>query len=170
MQIIKYKLGSITSSKNYRSIAISSLILKIIDWVFLLLYGSSFNLSDLQFAYQAGCSTTMCTWAVLETVDYFMKNRSEVYTCAMDMTKAFDLTLHSVLFKKMLAAGFPAIFLRLFIHIYMNQVANVRWNSELSSTFTITNGVRQGAVLSAILYCFYCEGLFTLLKKRRSGC
>ena len=88
----------------------------------------------------------------------------------MDMNKAFDLTLHSVLFKKMLAAGFPAIFLRLFIHIYMNQVANVRWNSELSSTFTITNGVRQGAVLSAILYCFYCEGLFTLLEQRRSGC
>ena len=100
--IIEDKLGSITSSKNYRSIAISSLILKIIDWVFLLLYGSSFNLSDLQFAYQAGCSTTMCTWAVLETVDYFMKNGSEVYTCAMDMTKAFDLTPHTVSLKNCL--------------------------------------------------------------------
>ena len=34
----------------------------------------------------------------------------------------------------------------------------------------MTNGVRQGAVLSAIAYCFYCEDLFTLLKNRRSGC
>ena len=32
--IIKDKLGSISSSKNYRSIAISSIILKLFDWVF----------------------------------------------------------------------------------------------------------------------------------------
>ena len=168
--IIKDKLGSITSSKNYRSIAISSLILKLIDWIFLMLFGVNFNLNDLQFAYQAGSSTTMCTWAVIETVDWFMKNGSEVFTCAMDMTKAFDLTLHSLLFKKMMKAGFSLIFLRLFVFIYINQVANVRWNGEFSDVFPMTNGVRQGAVLSAIAYCFYCEDLFSLLEQRRSGC
>ena len=82
--IIKDKLGSINVSKNYRSIAISSLILKLIDWVFLILFGTSFRLNDFQFAYQAGCSTTMCTWAVVETVDYFLRNGSEVFSCAMD--------------------------------------------------------------------------------------
>ena len=112
----------------------------------------------------------MCTWAVVETVDYFLRNGSEVFSCAMDMTAAFDLTLHSLLFRKMLKAGFPPVFLRLFIFIYMQQVANVKWDSEYSSLFKMTNGVRQGAVLSAIAYCFYCEDLFTLLKKRRAGC
>ena len=34
----------------------------------------------------------------------------------------------------------------------------------------MTNGVRQGAVLSAIAYCFYCEDIFSLLKTRRTGC
>ena len=91
--IIKDKLGSINISKNYRSIAISSILLKLIDWIFILLFGINFGLNDFQFAYQAGCSTTMCTWAVLETVDWYLKNGSEVFTCAMDMTKAFDLTL-----------------------------------------------------------------------------
>lgn len=43
--IIKNKLGSISSSKNYRSIAISSIILKLFDWVFLLLFGCTFNLN-----------------------------------------------------------------------------------------------------------------------------
>ena len=32
------------------------------------------------------------------------------------------------------------------------------------------NGVRQGAILSALAYCFYCEELFSLLQRRRSGC
>ena len=82
----------------------------------------------------------------------------------MNMTKAFDLTLHSLLFRKMVKSGFPVIFIRLFIYIYMNQTANVRWNSEISSAFPMTNFCRQGAVLSAIAYCFYCEELFAILK------
>ena len=168
--IIKDKLGSISISKNYRSIAISSILLKLIDWIFIILFGVHFSLNDFQFAYQAGCSTTMCTWAVLETVDLFLKNGSEVFSCAMDMTAAFDLTLHSLLFRKMISAGFPAIFIRVFIFIYVNQIANVRWNGDISTAFTMTNGCRQGAVLSAIAYCFYCEELFAILKRRRTGC
>ena len=65
--IIKDKLGSINSSKNYRSIAISSLILKMFDWIVILLFGETLGLHDLQFAYQPG---KMCTYAVLETTDY----------------------------------------------------------------------------------------------------
>ena len=34
----------------------------------------------------------------------------------------------------------------------------------------MTNGCRQGAILSAIAYCFYWEDLFTLLKQKRAGC
>ena len=35
--------------------------------------------------------------------------------------------------------------------IYINQVANVRWNGMFSDIFSMKNGVRQGAVLSASL-------------------
>ena len=168
--IIKDKLGSINSSKNYRSIAISSLILKLLDWIIILLFGSSLGLHDLQFAYQPGISGNMCTYAVLETIDYFLRHGSEVFMCTMDMTKAFDMTVHSILFSKMLKAGVSPIFLRLLIFTYSEQFANVRWNGEISSVFTMHNGVRQGAVLSALAYCFYCEDLFRLLEQRRSGC
>ena len=84
--LVKDKLGSISSSKNYRSIALSSLVLKLIDWIILTLFGSSLGLDELQFAYQQGCSTTMCTWSVVETISYFMRNGSDVFSCCMDMT------------------------------------------------------------------------------------
>ena len=138
------------------------------DFLFILHIISSYN--DLQFAYQPGISGNMCTWAVLETVDYFLRNNSEVFMCTMDMTKAFDVTVHSKLFTKMLKAGLSTIFLRLLIFIYTEQFANVRWNDEISSIFSMHNGVRQGAVLSALAYCFYCEELFSLLERKRSGC
>ena len=168
--LVKDKLGDTQSSKNYRSVAISSILLKLIDWVIILLEGSSLGLNELQFAYQAGCSTVMCTWAALETVDYFLKNGSEVFSCATDMSKAFDLTLHSLMFTKMIDAGLSPIFVRLMIFIYSHQVANVRWNGDLSSNFTVRNGCGQGKVLAAIAYCMYCEELFSILKRKRSGC
>ena len=168
--LIKDKLGSLNDSKNYRSIAMSSLILKLLDWIILLLFGSSLGVDHLQFAYQPGSSTTMCTWAAVETINYFMRNGTEVYTCLMDMTKAFDLVRHSLLFKKLVAAGLSVIFVRLLLFIYMNQYANVRWNGSLSDIFSIKNGVRQGAILSGILYCFYTNDLFTILRRKRTGC
>ena len=119
--IIKDKLGSINSSRNYRSIAISSLTLKIFDWLLLDLFGASLGLDELQFAYQSGCSTVMCTWSVLETISYFARNGSDVFVCCMDMSKAFDTVRHSILFRKLMKVGISSIFLRLLIFIYVNQ-------------------------------------------------
>ena len=168
--IIKDKLGSISSSKNYRSIAMSSLVLKLLDWVILLLFGDSLGVDQLQFAYQTRASTTMCTWTAIETISYFMRKGSEVFTCMMDMTKAFDLVRHSTLFKKLISAGLSVIFVRVLIFIYKHQVANVRWNGMFSGLFSMKNGVRQGAVLSAIFYCIYMNDLFKTLRKSRLGC
>ena len=168
--LVKDKLATLNDSKNYRSIAMSSLILKLLDWIILLLFGVSLGVDELQFAYQPGSSTSMCTWAAVETIDYFMRNGTEVYTCLMDMTKAFDLVKHSLLFKKLIDAGLSVIFVRLLLFIYMNQFANVRWNGEYSSMFSVKNGVRQGAILSGILYCFYTNDLFSLLRSNTTGC
>ena len=49
-------------------------------------------------------------------------------------------------------------------------MADVKWNEKKSKKFRMTNGCRQGAILSAIACCFYCEELFSLLRRRRAGC
>ena len=87
-----------------------------------------------------------------------------------DCTKAFDLVLHSKLFQKLIDAGLPPIIVRVLIHIYQNQTANVRWKNDTSYKFSIKNGVRQGAVLSPIIFCFYVNNLFLKLRQSRSGC
>ena len=93
-----------------------------------------------------------------------------MYCCLMDMSKAFDLVKHSILFKKFISAGLSVIFIRLLIFIYINQFANIRWNNSFSSFFSMTNGVRQGAILSGFAYCFYMNDLFSKLRKNKSGC
>ena len=83
--IVKDKLADVTNSNNYRSIAISSLVMKIFDWVIILAFSKHLKFDDLQFAYQANVSTSMCTWTAVETISYFLRNGSDVFTCLMDM-------------------------------------------------------------------------------------
>ena len=83
----------------------------------------------------------------------------------MDMTKAFDLVVHSKLLRKLLDAAMPAVVVRL-----LTQFASVRWAGVFSGTFSLLNGCKQGAVLSAIAYCVNVNGLFETLQKNRSGC
>ena len=49
--IVKDKLGEICSSNNYRSIAISSLILKVFDWVIIILNRDQMKTDELQFGF-----------------------------------------------------------------------------------------------------------------------
>ena len=86
------------------------------------------------------------------------------------MTKAFDLVRHSSLFRKLIQAGLSIIFVRLLLFVYTMQHANVRWNGQVSDFFSLCNGVRQGGIISAILYCFYVNELFQLLREQGYGC
>ena len=59
--IVKDKLGDLCSSANYRSIAISSLILKLLDWIVINLYGHLLKCDDFQFGFQEQSSTSLCS-------------------------------------------------------------------------------------------------------------
>ena len=168
--IVKDKLADLCSSKNYRSIVISSLILKLLDWVILLNYGHLLKNNDFQFGFQKLSNTSLCSWMVYETIDQYLRHGSTVYGCLLDCTKAFDTVEHSRLFQKLLDSGVPPIIIRLLICIYRNQAANVQWKGMVSEDFLIRNGVRQGAVISPIFFSFYMDNLFDRLKNSGSGC
>ena len=82
--IIKAKLGDRTSSDKYRSIAISSIILKVFELVILSVFEEYLQLAELQFWYQREVSTAMCTWLAVETILHFLRNGCEVYSCLID--------------------------------------------------------------------------------------
>ena len=121
------------------------MIIKLFGWVIILLYQDNLRLDVLQFNYQLNynCSTSMCSWMAIETIDYFLRNNSEVFICTMDMTKAFDNVNHSKLFQKLLQRDFPPIMIRFLMYVYEIQVATVKWNNCYSMEFNIKNGVKQ---------------------------
>ena len=74
------------------------------------------------------------------------------------------------LFRKLKARKFPSVFLRLIIFIYLNQSCFIRWNSVESDSFSVKNGVRQGAILSPSLFCVYLDTLLSCLRDAGVGC
>ena len=136
----------------------------------LLSYEHLIKSNDFQFGFQSQSTTSLCSWVMYETIDQYVRKGSVVYGCLLDCTKAFDTVQHSTLFTKLLEASMPPIVVRLLIFVYRKQMANVRWKSSYSDVFPIRNGVRQGAIASPVLFCFYMDALFKQLKNCGSGC
>ena len=88
----------------------------------------------------------------------------------MDMSKAFDMVEWGELFTTLLDRKVDCIYLRLMLFIYRNQSCDVKWCGEHSQRFTVSNGVRQGAVSSAFLFSVYIDELLLILRRSRLGC
>ena len=54
--------------------------------------------------------------------------------------------------------------------MYTEQTCKVKWNKALSESFSIVNGVRQGAVLSPSLFSLYIDKLLISLETSGYGC
>ena len=97
------------------------------------------------------------------------KNGS-VFTCFLDASKAFDRVNHSLLFDKLCVRGVPFYLIRLLVYWYEHQRMCVRWGGVYSSSFTVTNGVRQGGILSPYLFNVYVDDLSVKLNSCHVGC
>lgn len=171
ISIPKNPRGDLCSSDNYRGIALSSAIAKLFDIIVLNRYGSShLSTSELQFAYKTKHSTSMCTFVLKEIIHYYWSKQSNVFTCFVDASKAFDKVSFEMLFLLLLKKNIPAPFVRLIFDGYLRQKLSAVWNQAKSGNFCVANGVRQGAVLSAILYIVYTDELLERLQKIGAGC
>ena len=97
-------------------------------------------------------------------------NGSNVFGCFLDASKAFDRVCHLTLFNKLLERNLPPAIVRLLFSWYSDQKSSVLWNKSLSHKFSVSNGVRQGGVLSPILFIVYIDDLLTRLESKAIGC
>jgi Reverse transcriptase (RNA-dependent DNA polymerase) len=85
----------------------------------------------------------------------------------LDASKAFDRVEYGKLFQLLLDRNLPPQIIRLLLNMYTNQQVRVLWNGVYSLSFSVSNGVKQGAIISPILFCVYLDAL--LVKSREAG-
>ena len=170
VSIPKDTRGNLLTSDNYRGIALCSALSKVVDYFILGKYSDDLQSSNLQFAYKKDHSTTMCTAVLKEVVSHYNSNGSNVFACSLDATKAFDRVNYVKLFNLLLERNLPGVIIRLLFDSYSRQFVHTRWNSALSDPIPMENGVKQGGVLSPILFCIYFDELLKRIERTGIGC
>ena len=168
--IPKSKLNSLSDSNNYRAIALSSLLCKLLDACIITKQSKVFQSHDLLFAYKSDHSTVQCVSMIREIVSYYKSKSTHVFMCMLDASKAFDKVNLLLLFKKLRLKGMCPLILRFIIKMYINQCIQVKWNNLKSEKCSISNGVKQGGVMSPLLFNLYVQDLIDCLDNQGLGC
>ena len=132
-------------------------------------FNDYFVTSPLQFGFKKSMCTTLCTGLVKNIAAHYMTHGSPVYSCLLDASKAFYLVDHSLLFQQLLDRNTPGLLVHFLITWYSSQSCIVSWDGSVSTPFSISNGVRQGGVLSSVLFTVYMD-ILNMLKDYGVGC
>jgi hypothetical protein len=83
-----------------------------------------------------------------------------IFACFIDFTKAFDNVQHDKLIKILKDKNIDSRDIRIISNLYWNQTAKIKVDDEFSDEIKIKKGVRQGCVLSPLLFNIYSEAIF----------
>jgi hypothetical protein len=170
ISIPKNTKGSLSTSDNYRGISLCNALTKVLDLIIIEKYHSIINSSSLQYGFKEKHSTVMCTTVFKEIIQYYNDRGTDVYCCFLDATKAFDRIHFGTLFKLLISRKLPGVILRILFDLYNRQTVQANWQDTKSDAFNVLNGVRQGAILSPLLFCIYIDVLLARLKENGVGC
>ena len=128
--IIPIQKGSkvhLSDSDKYRSIAISTILGKILDHIIIVKQSDALTTSQHQHGFKANYSTVLCSTMVIETVQYYTENGARpVYVLLIDASIAFDKFAFNVLFNELRDRAVCPRIIKLLYFMYTNQSCSVK--------------------------------------------
>ena len=132
-------------------------------------YGISTKIHPLQGGFRPGYSCLHTAFIFQETISHLREQKKKVYVALLDVKKAFDTVWHTGLFHKLQKVGITGQALDFIKQWYDHSMCLVLWNGKPSRTINISQGVKQGGVLSPLLYSLYVNDLLVELENSGLG-
>ena len=148
------KKGDMQECKNYRGIMLLSVPGKVLNRIILdrLKTGVDAKLRDHQagFRKDRSCTDQIATLRII--VEQSMEWDSSLYINFVDYEKAFDSLDRDTLWKLLQHYGIPEKFISLIRSSYEDMACRVIHAGQLTDSFMVKTGVRQGCLLSPFLF------------------
>lgn len=118
------------------------------------------NLPDgLQTAYCKGMACSDAIFFTQEVVLSYLHNGASPLLAMYYLEKAYDSVEHCVLLEKLLEVGVGGRIWQIIADWYSSAESGVRLSLAFSRSFSISQGVRQGSVLSPLLFLIVMDSL-----------
>ena len=93
-------------------------------------------------------------------IDKYVHNHNEkIYACFVDFKKAFDSVWHDGLLNKLLQIDVGGSFYNLIKSLYHNSSCSIKIAQKQTRSFRYARGVRQGCIISPLLFKLYINDL-----------
>ena len=168
--IVKSKCGDLSSKDNYRPISLSTVISKLFEQIIIFKLENLLYTTDNQFAFKKSHSTEMCVFALKQVIFEYNKYDTPIFACFLDIKKAFDRINNDTMLNILRLRNFPEFIIRILEYWFKNQVFYIKWQNAMSSSFQPTCGLRQGSILSPVLFNLYIDNLSVDLNNSGVGC
>ena len=155
-----HKSGSQTDPFNYRGISIGSALGKLLSIILnnrlIHFIMKKKLLSMTQIGFLKDSCTADHVYTLKTIIDKFIKsNKKPLYVCFVDFKKAFDTIWHSGLLYKLLKNEISGHLYRIIKDMYSKVRCRVKTTEGLTEAVKSDIGVRQGDVLSPLLFNLY---------------
>ena len=168
---IKDPKGNATESANYRPVMQSSCLLKLFEIHLLEILSEKLVFNSRQFGFRKNTSTTDACLILKETIyNYIASKKGRVYCLFVDLSKAFDNVDHFQLGQLLLQRNIPPDIVLFLLHYLRNQEARIVWNGEMGEYIHVEKGVRQGGILSPLLFKLYIDDVLNEISAGDDGC
>ena len=150
---------------NYRGISLLNGIAKIFSAILnnrIMLHMKD-RFSNVQFGIRPNMRTADSLF-LFETLinKYFNLLKKPIYSCFIDLRKAFDSVWRNGLFSKLQSSGIGSKTMKIIRGMYTNTKSSLKRTEGITDYFTINRGVRQGDSLNPTLSKIYINDMTEL--------
>lgn len=157
------------TAEDFRGITVNTILSKIFEGC-LLEYFTNIKTSDRQLGFKSNLGCNDAFHYVQKTIKYFVDKKTTINIGVIDLRRAFDKVNGYALLDILLKKGVHINVINVLENWFSKNVTCVKYNGVFSNQVSLSAGVKQGGILSPLLFSIYVDNILDKLEMSGFGC